>query len=110
MPTVFRNSVRTSIGTTPIDVIQIPEGVRATVIGCNLANVTEYDTVNVDVYVVDENSTQAYYVKGLVISPNSSAKIITNGEKLILPATAGIRIVSDTEDSIDATISYVEIS
>jgi hypothetical protein len=64
----------------------------------------------VNVYVIDENSTQAHYVRGLSISPNSTVKIITQGEKLILPETAGIRIVSDTEDSIDAVISYVEIS
>jgi len=110
MPTVFKHAVNTNIGVTPVDVLQIDEGVRATVIGCNLANTTEYDTVVANVYVVDEFSTQGHYVKGLVIPPNTSVKLITQGEKLILPATSGIRIVSDTEDSIDATISYVEIS
>ena len=110
MPTLFRHAVNTEIGTTPVDVLQVDAGVRVTVIGLNLANVTDYDTAVVDVYVIDENSTQAYYVRGLSISPNSTAKIITQGEKLILPETAGIRIVSDTEDSIDAVISYVEIS
>ena len=110
MPTLFRHAVNTDIGTTPVDVLQIPLGVRATVIGLNLANITDYDTVNVNVFVVDENSTQAHYVRGLAIPPNTSAKLITQGEKLILPETAGIRIVSDTEDSVDATISYVEIS
>jgi hypothetical protein len=110
MPTLFRHSVNTDIGTTPVDVLQIPPGVRATVIGMNIANVTDYDTVVVNIYVIDENSTQAHYVRGLSISPNSTAKIITQGEKLILPETAGIRIVSDTEDSIDSVISYVEIS
>lgn len=110
MPTVFRHAVNTGIGTVPVDVLQIPEGVRATVIGCNLANTTDYDTVVANVFVVDENSTQAFYVKGLVIPPNTTVKLITQGEKLILPETAGIRIVCDTEDSIDTTISYVEIS
>jgi hypothetical protein len=110
MPTVFRHAVNTGIGTEPVDVLQIPEGVRATVIGCNLANTTEFDTVVADIFVVDENSTQAYYVKGLVIPPNTTVKLITQGEKLILPETSGIRIVCDTEDSIDTTISYVEIS
>lgn len=110
MPTVFRHAVNTDIGTTPIDILQIPLGVRATVIGLNIANTTENDNVNIDVFVVDENSTQAYYVKGLNIPPNTSVKVITQGEKLILPETAGIRIVSDTEDSIDTTLSYVEIS
>jgi hypothetical protein len=110
MPTLFRHAVNTSIGTTPVDVLQVDAGVRVTVIGCNLANVTEYDTVIVNVYVIDENSTQAHYVKNLPIPPNTSVKLITQGEKLILPETAGIRIVSDTEDSVDTTISYVEIS
>ena len=110
MPTVFRHAVNTGIGTEPVDILQIPEGVRATVIGCNLANITDYDTAVVNVYVVDENSTQAHYVRGLVIPPNTSVKIVTQGEKLILPETSGIRVVSDTEDSIDATVSYVEIS
>jgi hypothetical protein len=110
MPTVFRHAVNTGIGTEPVDILQIPEGVRATVIGCNLANITDYDTVVVNVFVIDENSTQAHYVRGLVIPPNTSVKIVTQGEKLILPETAGIRVVSDTDDSIDSTVSYVEIS
>jgi hypothetical protein len=110
MPTLFRHAVTTSVGTTPVDVLQIPLGVRATVIGCNIANVTDYDTVVVNMYVVDENSTQATYVRGIIIAPNSSVKVITQGEKLILPATSGIRIETDTEDSVDVTISYVEIS
>ena len=110
MPTTFKHSVNSNIGTTPVDVIQIPIGYRGTVIGCNLANTTEYDTVNVDVFVIGDDSTVAYYVRGLTVSPNSSVKIITNGEKLILPAGAGLRIVSDTASSIDAVISYVEIS
>lgn len=110
MPTVFKHAITTEIGTTPVDVLDIPSGVRATVIGCNLANVTDYDTVTVNVYVIGSDTTLAHYVKELPIPPNTSAKIITNGEKLILPETTGLRIVSDVADSIDATISYVEIS
>lgn len=110
MPTVFRHVVNTGIGTTPVDVLQISTGIRATVIGCNIANVTEADTVSVDVYVVDASSTTAAYVKGLTIPPQTSVKVVTNGEKLILPETAGIRIVSNVESSIDTTVSYVEIS
>lgn len=110
MATIFRHTVNTDIGTTPVDIVQVPVGVRATVIGLNLANVTDFDTVNVTVFVIDENSTQAHYVRGLVIPPNTSAKVITQGEKLILPETSGLRIVSDTESSVDATVSFVEIS
>jgi len=110
MPTTFKHAVNKNIGTTPVDVVQVPVGFRSTVIGCNIANVTDYDTVNVDVFVISEDSAPAYYVKGLTVSPNSAVKIITNGEKLILPETAGLRIVSDTADSIDVVVSFVEIS
>jgi hypothetical protein len=110
MPTTFKHAVNTGIGTSPVDVLQTPIGYRITVIGCNLANTTDYDVCVVDVYVVSEDSVEAVYIKGLPIPPNSSVKLITNGEKLILPETAGLRIVSDTETSVDAVVSYVEIS
>lgn len=110
MPTVFKQDVVTDLGTTPTDVLQIAPGVRATVVGLNLANTTDFDNVVADVFVIDENSTQGFYVRGLVIPPNSTAKVVTQGERLILPATAGLRIQTDTEDGVDATISYVEIS
>ena len=110
MPTIFKHSLVTQIGTNPTDVLEIGNGVRATVIGCNLANVTEYDVIVVDVLIVGADTTTSYYVKGLAIPPNTSVKLITQGEKLILPENTELRIVSDTADSIDATISYVEIS
>ena len=110
MPTVFKHSLVTQIGTNPTDVVEIGGGVRATVIGCNLANVTDYDVIVADVLVVGADTTASYYIKGLAIPPNTSVKLITQGEKLILPENTELRIVSDTADSIDATVSYVEIS
>jgi len=110
MPTTFKHAVHAGIGTTPVDVLQIPVGFRATVIGCNIANATLNDTVTVDVFVVSDDSTPAYYVKGLAIGPNSAVKIITNGEKLILPETSGLRIVADIAGAVDTVISYVELS
>lgn len=110
MPTVFKHSLVKDIGILPTDVVEIGAGVRATVIGCNLANVTDYDTLNVDILVVGADTTVSYYVRGLVIPPNTAVKVITQGEKLILPETTSLRVVSDTPDSLDATVSYVEIS
>lgn len=110
MPTVFKHSLVTQIGTTPTNVVEIGTGVRATVIGCNLANVTEYDTIVADVQIMGADTTVSYYIKGLAIPPNTAVKVVTQGEKLILPENTELRIVSDTTDSIDATISYVEIS
>jgi hypothetical protein len=110
MPTVFKHSLVTEVGTTPTEIVEIGAGVRATVIGCNLANRTEYDTVIADVLVVGADTTVSYYVKGLIIPPNTSVKVVTQGEKIILPELTGLRLVTDTENSVDATVSYVEIS
>jgi hypothetical protein len=110
MPTVFKHSLVTQIGTVPTDVVTVGAGVRATVIGCNLANITEYDTIIADIQVIGADTTVSYYVKGLAIPPNTAVKVITQGEKLILPETTGLRITSNTTDSIDVTVSYVEIS
>lgn len=108
MATFFRTKVVKSIGTTPADVIQTVSNNRFTVVGCNIANVID-DPVTVDIFVVDSSSTAAYYVRGIVIPANNSIKMITNGEKLILAEQCGLRIVSDTADSIDVVVSYAEI-
>ena len=110
MPTIFKHQLTKDVGQVPTDIVLIPAGVRATVIGCNLANVTAYDTVVADLLIVGEDTTVNYYVKGLIIPPNTTVKVVTQGEKLILPAGTAMRLISDTIDSIDATVSYVEIS
>jgi hypothetical protein len=108
MATYFRTKVHKDIGTLPTDVLQTVDNNRFTIIGCNLANTTD-ENVLVNVYVVDADSVAGYYIRELVIPPYSSAKIVTNGEKLILAENCGLRISSDTDASVDAIISYAEI-
>lgn len=108
MATLFRTKVVKNIGTAPVDALQTVENNRFTVIGCNLANTID-DPVTIDLYIIDSTSTIGYYVKGLLVPANTSLKVVTNGEKLILAEQCGLRIVSNYDDSIDATISYAEI-
>ena len=108
MATFFRTKVVTNIGTTPVDALQTVENNRFTIIGCNLANTTQ-DDVYIDIFVIDSSSVAGYYIKGLMIPSSNSVKVITNGEKLILSEQCGLRIVSDTDSSVDAIISYAEI-
>jgi hypothetical protein len=110
MPTSFNQAIESGIGTTPVTLLEVPTGFKVTVIGCNLTNITEYDNAIVDVQITTEGSSYAYYAKGIVIPPNTSLKLVTNGEKLILPQGGGIRVSSDIDGSIDAVVSYVELS
>ena len=108
MATFFRTKVEKNIGTTPVDVLTTTASNRFTVIGCNLANTTDFDVI-IDIIVEDASAVAGYYIKELIIPPYTSAKVITNGEKLILAEECIFRIVSDTDNSIDAVISYAEI-
>lgn len=97
-----------NVGTTATDILQTTGTNRFTIIGCNLANTTE-DNATISITVVDATSTEAYLVKGIIIPPNSSIKVVTNGEKLILAENCSLRIVSDVAESVDAVISYAEL-
>lgn len=108
MTTYFRTKVVKDIGTTPVDVLTTTSGNRFTIIGCNLANTTDFDAI-VDIKITDATAVTGYYIKQLVISPYTSAKVVTNGEKIILAENTTMTIVSDTDNSIDLVASYAEI-
>jgi len=108
MASFFRTKVAKDIGTTPVDVLATGTGNRFTLIGCNLANTTD-ESVIVDITITDSSDVTGYYIKGLIIEPYTSAKVVTNGEKIILAESTTLTIVSDTASSIDLIASYAEI-
>lgn len=109
MATTLKTRVTNNIGTSPIDVLQTGPTNRATLIGCNLANIIN-DPITVDIFVVDDASTVGYFIRGIIIPANTSLKVITNGEKLILGPSCSFRVVSNTDASLDIIISYADIT
>ncbi len=108
MATFFRNTVAKDIGTTPREVIETADNARVTVIGLSLANTTEF-LVLADIALQNDTSTEAYYAKGIIIPPHSTARVVNGGEKLILTNSNVLKITSNIDESVDAVISYVEI-
>jgi hypothetical protein len=108
MATYFRTTAVTNIGTSPVTLLAPPLTSVYTLIGCNISNKTDYDVI-ITVTVTDTTPTTANYINGLVIPPYTSAKLINNGEKLIIQGNATLGIVSDTANSVDVTMSYAEI-
>jgi hypothetical protein len=108
MATFFRNTVAKDIGTIPREVIETADNARVTVIGMSLANTTEF-VIFADVLVQNDTSTEAYYAKDIIIPPNSSARIVNGGEKLILTSSNVLKVIASEDNSLDAVISYVEI-
>ena len=108
MATFFRNSVVKEVGTAPVKVLETLPNVRATVIGLSLTNLT-LGTIQVSVLIQDDTSTRGYYCKDVLIPANTSLRLVNGGEKLILSERNELYAQSNTENSVDVLISYVEI-
>jgi len=109
MTTYFRTKVSKDIGTTPVDVLTTSNNNIFTLIGLSLANTTDGDVI-IDVTITDSIPSTGFYIKQLIIPPYTSAKLVQQGEKIILGNSCKITIVSDTTTSIDAIASYAEIA
>ena len=108
MASFFRNSIVKEIGVVPVRVLQTTNASRITVIGLSLANLTE-SVITASVTVQDDTSVTGYFIKDVLIAPQSSLRVVNGGEKLILAPSNEMFVTSNTGDSIDAIISYVEI-
>jgi hypothetical protein len=108
MASFFRNAVVKDIGRVPVPCLVTAPNSRMTVIGMSLANLTE-GIVLINIQLQDDTSVTGYYVKNLVLPPNSSMRVVNGGEKLILSTSNTLYISSNIDDSVDAIISYVEL-
>lgn len=108
MATFFKNTVTKEIGEVPVRVLETTPASRATVIGLNIANLLE-DVITVSVLLQDDTSVMGYYVKEVLLPPRSSMKAVNGGEKLILAPSNQLYVVTNTADSVDVIVTYVEI-
>lgn len=108
MATFFRNTVTKEIGTVPVRVLETGPATRATVIGFSIANLTE-NVVTISVLLQDDTSVTGYYAKDIILPSQSSLRIVNGGEKLILAPSNQLYVVSNTSNSVDAILTYVEI-
>lgn len=121
MSTQFLNNITQNIGLVPTTVLSTIQTVAYTVIGLNLANTTtNMVQVSVQLYIYNPNGdgtsnttsivSQGYIAKNVMLAPQSSLKLITNSEKLILSGNNAIVITANIPNSVDAIISYVSLS
>jgi hypothetical protein len=109
MATLFRNVLRTGIGTAETLVLTTSSNAHSTVIGCSLTNTRE-GIILVSVKLIDTvSSTSAYFVKNVTIPPNQSLRLVNGGEKLVLGPLTEIYIQSNTPNSLDLVMSYIDV-
>tara|TARA_B100000780_G_scaffold75612_1_gene50912 strand:+ start:7774 stop:8103 length:330 start_codon:yes stop_codon:yes gene_type:complete len=108
MATQFKNKVVKEVGVVPILVLETDAATKSTVIGLNLANISDF-VVFASILVHDDTSVEGYLLKDTAIPPNSSLKVLAAGEKLILAPSNQLYLVADQNAAFDAVISYVDI-
>jgi|TARA_B100001059_G_C17292466_1_gene313417 hypothetical protein len=108
MATQFKNKVVKEVGTVPILAMETDAATRSTIVGLSLANLTE-GVVTASVLVHDDTSVEGYFMKDVMVPPNTSLRALSAGEKLILAPSNQLYLVANTIESLDAVISYVDI-
>jgi len=109
MATEFKNTVVKNVGKLPVEVLETTAADRATVIGLSLTNLTS-SFVYVSVLLQDDTSVTGYYLKDTILPANTSLRVVSTGEKLIVAPTNKLLIQSSVDDSVDVVCSYVEIT
>jgi len=108
MATIFKNKVIKDVGRLPVDILETSAAQRATVIGLSLTNLTS-SFVYVDVLIQDDTSVTGYYLKETLLPANTSLRVVSTGEKLIVAPSNKVQVRSSVNDSVDVVMSYVEI-
>jgi|TARA_A100001388_G_scaffold14606_1_gene9841 hypothetical protein len=108
MATNFKNIIGKEIGTQRVAVYTVPAATSTTVIGMNIANLTE-NMVSCNIEVGDEASNIGFLIKEMPIAPNSALKPIGKGEKVVLDAGNVLYVTADQTASLDVILSIVEI-
>ena len=108
MATQFKNKVVKEIDPIPILALETDAATRSTIIGLNLANLTDF-IVYASILIHDDTSVEGYFMKDVMVPPNSSLHALAAGEKLILAPTNELYLVADQDEALDAVISYVDI-
>ena len=110
MASTFKNGVSVNIGTSETSILTGGSGKQTTVIGLSIANTTA-SAITANVRVTDTSaSATGYIVKGVSVGVGTTAVIIGGDQKLVLEATDILKVTSSASTSVDAIVSYVEIS
>ena len=110
MANTFKLKTKANVGVTTVGIYTAPAATTTVVIGITLSN-TSGSGVNVGVAVSRTSTTQddVHLLKYAPIPQGSSLEFM-GGNKVVLEATDTVTVDSDTNNSIDASLTIMEIT
>ena len=108
MANTFRLRTKTNIGVSTVGIYTVPSATMTTVIGLTLANISG-GSINVTVGISRTSSDSVSLIKNVPIPQGSSLEVM-QGNKIIMEANDSITAISDTNSSLDASLSILEMT
>ena len=107
MANTFKRKVLANIDTSLATVYTVPSATTTVVIGLTLANVTS-GSITADVQLVTSGD-DPYIVKSIPIPAGSSVEVMS-GNKIVMETTDILKVLGSATNSVDATLSIMEIT
>jgi hypothetical protein len=108
MPNTFRLKTKNNIGVSTVGIYTVPSSTTTTIIGLTLAN-TSGGSINVGVGITRSGADNVNIIKNVPI-PQGSTLEVMQGNKIIMETTDTLTVVSDTNSSLDASASILEMT
>lgn len=104
MATRFENVVAKHVGTTPTVIYTVPEGEKAILIGCNIANVT--NAIVPYSLSLRKEDIDAFIVKNIRVA-NGKNEELMKGNKLVLTPGDSLIVEAALDGSADVIASLL---
>jgi hypothetical protein len=104
MANVFNNAVANNIGTTDTVIYTAPTGIKAILIGCNLANLTE-GTLPVSL-ILRKSAGDTYIVRNKRVRNGESEELMKGNKLIMLPGDSLVAVTVE-DNAFDAIASIL---
>ena len=108
MANTFKLKTKANVGITTQNVYVVPSATTTVVIGITLANVAGSGVI-VGVGITRPSSDDVKVLKNVPIPQGSSLEFMS-GNKVVLEASDTLTVDSDSNNSVDATLTIMEIT
>ena len=108
MANTFKLKTKANVGISTENIYVVPSATTTVVIGITLANISGSGAV-VGVGITRPSADDVKVLKNVAI-PQGSTLEFMQGNKVVLEATDTLTVNSDTNNSIDASLTIMEIT
>ena len=109
MANAFKLVTATAVGTSAATIHTGASSTETTIIGLTIANIVT-SQIEVDVQIANNDGDNIYLIKSAPVPVGSTLVVVGGEQKVVLNASAVLKVTSNTSSSADVALSILEIS